>query len=187
MDATMTLQQPVRPTRRLPMGLVILGLGALGGALLARAGAPPALAGIALTSLAGMAALNLLEAALWERPIEKAIDAAEGHPLRACLAGLLSVMMLVLIWNTCRFTALAPVAGLFVLMLTLIAMLVGLPAVCATLVGRRLEPSGSKNAQIIWGTAVLMGTMMVPVLGWLLALGVCLAGLGGGVLALVAS
>lgn len=169
------------------MGLVTLGLGALGGALLTRAGAPPALAGIALTSLAGMAALNLLEAALWGRPIEKAIEAAEQNPLRAFLAGLLTVTVLVLIWNTCRFTGLAPVAGLFVLMVTLVAMLVGLPAVCAKLVGRRLEPEGSNNAQVVWGTVVLMGTLMVPILGWLLALGVCLAGLGGGVLALVAS
>ena len=187
MDATITLQEPVRSRRRFPMGLLTLGLGALGGALITRAGAPPALAGIALTSLAGMAALNLLETALWGKPIQKAIEAAEDKPLRALLAGLLTVLVLVLIVNTCRFTGLAPLAGLFVLMVSAIALLVGLPAVCARLVGRRLEPEGSRNVQVVWGTVVLMGTLLVPVLGWLLALGVVLAGLGGGVLALVAS
>ncbi len=164
-----------------------LFLGVLGGGLVIRAGAPPALAGLALLSAAGLVGLNLLELALWHKTIARIRQAVEGVPVRALLVGILTVLMGVLLASISAGTKVAPLSALFLVGCFSLALLGGVPAATAQLVGARLEPEAPLSRQTVVGTLVLFCAMLLPVVGWLLALGLVLTTLGGGVLSLARS
>jgi len=132
--------------------------------------------------LAGCVAVNLVSSALFPGLVGRLRGPLERHPLRAFLCGVLA--LLVGVWAVLSLAP--PLRGLAIagLVLGLLAVvLAGMPAAIAGWMGQRLVPEQNARRQLIVGTGVWGATLVVPVVGWLLAAGLAISGLGASVLA----
>lgn len=152
--------------------------GLLAGLLFQRGLVPLALLALLL---AGCVAVNLLSAALFPRIVEGIRRPLERQPLRSFLSGVL--VLLVGIWVVVSLTP--PLRGLAAVVLLaggLAVLLAGMPAATASWVGHRLVPEQPPRRQLVVGTWIWGATLVVPVVGWLLAAGLAVSGLGASVL-----
>jgi xanthosine utilization system XapX-like protein len=147
--------------------------------LLVRAGFPPAVAGLILWMAGGVFGLSLLQFAFLRGPIEAASLAARKRPLRAFLMGVLVAELPILVASV-MFLAGAKDMAILVIALVLAAV-VGLfwPAAISYQIGQRLAPDRNAPGQLLAGSAVFSGTLLIPVAGWLWLLVLGLMATGG--------
>lgn len=147
--------------------------------VLVRAGFPPALAGMVLWMTGGVFGLSLLQFAFLNGVIHRSTHVARARPLRAFLTGLLVLEVPVL---AASMIALAGGKQLAVLLLVLVVLALAVlfwPAAISYQIGQRLAPESTGPGQVLAGSAVLSGTLLVPVLGWLWLLSLGLMATGG--------
>lgn len=164
------------------MRIILIGcLSGLVTGLLVQRGTVP-LAWLAVL-LAGCVAVNLLCLALFPRIVERIRGRLEAQPLRAFLSGLLALLMAV--WLVSNLTPpLRGLVGLGLGLLGLALLVAGMPAATAAWMGQRLVPEQPSRRQLIVGTSVWGASLVVPVVGWLLAVGLAVSGLGASLLSL---
>lgn len=153
--------------------------GLLASLVLVRAGFPPALAGLVLWMTGGIFGLSILQFAFLSGVIHRSVHVARTRPLRAFLTGLLVLEVPVLIAS---MIFLAGGKELAVLLLGLVVFGLALlfwPAAISYQIGQRLSPEATGPGQVLAGSAVLSGTLLVPVLGWIWLLGLGLMATGG--------
>ncbi len=151
-----------------------LAAGLAAGFLLARGFVP--LTWLALL-MGGCVAVNLLCAALFPRSVARTRRRLEHNPLRAFLCGLLA-----LVAGAWLVVNLGPGAAVPLLVVGLAVVLAGMPAATAAWMGQRLAPELSARRQLVVGTWVWGASLVVPVIGWLLAAGLAVSGLGASLL-----
>lgn len=153
--------------------------GLLASLLLVRAGFPPALAGLVLWAAAGILGLSLLQFAFLRNIIRQSTQAARKQPLRAFLTGLLALEIPVLLASLLRLGGSPRLAALLLLFLGAALITLFWPAAISLQIGQRLAPDCDEPGQVLAGSAVFSGTLLIPVLGWLWLLALGLLATGG--------
>ena len=153
--------------------------GLLASLILVRAGFPPALAGLVLWMTGGVFGLSLLQFAFLKSTIQRSTQATRARPFRAFLLGLLILELPVLAASLVNLAGGRQAAVLLLALLSLGLVLIFWPAAISYHIGQRLAPESSGPGQVLAGSAVLSGTLLVPMLGWAWLLGLGVMATGG--------
>jgi hypothetical protein len=129
--------------------------------------------------VAGVFGLSLLQFAFLGRSIQRSVAVARDRPLRAFLVGVLALEVPILVASLLHLGGARELAALL-----LVALVAGLtvlfwPAAISYQIGQRLAPEANEPGQVLAGSAVLSGTLLIPIAGWLWLLGLALLATGG--------
>lgn len=153
--------------------------GLLASLILVRAGFPPALAGLVLWMTGGVFGLSLLQFAFLKTIIQRSTQAARARPVRAFLMGLLVLELPVFAASLINLAGGKEAAVSLLALSSLGMVLLFWPAAISYHIGQRLAPDSSGPGQVLAGSAVFSGTLLVPVLGWAWLLGLGVMATGG--------
>lgn len=153
--------------------------GVLASLLLVRAGFPPAFAGLVLWLVAAVFGLSLLQFAFLRGAIQRSAREALRRPLRAFLTGLLVLEVPVLLASLLHLNGATDAGGVLLLLVFSALTILFWPGAISYQIGQRLAPDSGDPGQLLAGSAVLSGTLLLPVVGWLWLLGLGLLVTGG--------
>jgi hypothetical protein len=142
-------------------------------------------------AIAGLPAMLVVLTALLPGYVQRARSVMQARPGRSFLIGLANFVffgVLVLLAEA-PFPPVAFLGAFSLLIIVPTLLVVGL-LIATGIVGERLwlqiaERSGSLLGSLIIGMATLGVALLVPILGWLLFLGLVLTGLGAAIIALI--
>ena len=153
--------------------------GLLASLILVRAGFPPALAGLVLWMTGGVFGLSLLQFAFLKNLIQRSTQTARARPFRAFLLGLLVLELPVLAASLINLAGGRELAVLLLALSGIGLLLLFWPAAISYHIGQRLAPESTAPGQVLAGSAVFSGTLLVPVLGWAWLFGLGVMATGG--------
>ena len=141
-------------------------------------------------TIAGLPAMLVLLTALAPGYVERARAVMRDRPWRSFLLGLVNTLFFgaLSLLTSADWAPVALVGGFSLIVVLPLFMVLGL-LVAAGIVGERIwlqiaSRPGSLLGSLVLGILVLGLTLLVPIFGWLLFLGLILSGLGAGILAL---
>ena len=120
---------------------------------------------LAVVAVGALSACAVLAAALWPERVTHSLHGLERHGLRCGLSGLL--LLVVEAWLVTLAGPLAPVIGGIAVVVNLVLLAQGFPAVAAR-TGLRLGMQDAPRAMVA-GTWLISFAGVLPVLGWMLA------------------
>jgi energy-converting hydrogenase Eha subunit E len=147
--------------------------------LLVRAGFPPGLVGVVLWMAGGVFGLSLLQFAFLSGPIHRSAMTARQRPLRSFLVGLLVMEMPVLAASLFYLAGAKDMAVLLLVLVGAALTMLFWPAAISYQIGQRLAPDANGPGQVLAGSAVFSGTLLIPVFGWLWLFALGLLATGG--------
>ncbi len=149
------------------------------------------LSALILILLLGFSSLLVLLGVLLPGYAERARSTVRSHPGRSFLLGLVNLVFFLAMAALFQvpFVPLQVLAGLFLFLLLPILIVLGLLA-ASGLIGEHVwshftSKPGRLLAFLLIGNAVILLSLLVPIVGWLLFLGVLLTGIGAAIAALL--
>lgn len=141
-------------------------------------------------TIAGLPAMLVLLTALAPGYVERARAVMRDRPWRSFLLGLVNTLFFgaLSLLTSADWAPVALVGGFSLIVVLPLFMVLGL-LVTASIVGERIwlqiaSRPGSLLGSLVLGILVLGMTLLVPIFGWLLFLGLTMVGLGAGILAI---